>query len=111
MPTRGPLIFLDVDGVLHPLSERGFPLHADMQAILDRRDGDVVAGEFTEPCMKQLRRLVDAVQGTIVWSSTWRENERSLAAANAQVLCMTLGGREGASHAVRALGATLASLG
>lgn len=36
MVTR--VIFLDVDGVLHPLNPKGHPLHAEFGALLRRAD-------------------------------------------------------------------------
>lgn len=71
MPTA-PLVFLDVDGVLHPL-------------IVELRDGKLCDEHcFGAECMRQLKRIVDGTGAEIVLSSSWRQFEeprRRLAAA------------------------------
>ena len=78
------VIFLDVDGVLHPLGPNFLPCLAVPDELFARTDDElehceeegfvftVVAGEFVPPCMAQLKRIVDTTGATIVLSSTWR---------------------------------------
>ena len=82
-------ILLDVDGVLHPLSSNGMPLHAQRDQWLARaerenalddsgrrhdplRVAEVIPGEFHEPCMAALGRVVRRTGAQIVLTSTWR---------------------------------------
>ena len=58
------IIFLDVDGVLHPPSGRG------------RR------GHFREECMRALKRLVEGGEAKCVLSSTWRLHEKTTMKVN-----------------------------
>ena len=87
------VIFLDVDGVLHPLNERGFPLEADYDELMERGDyitgsapvAPVVEGEFLSHCMERLRVIVESTGANIVLSSTWRETPDQLAAVDEQL--------------------------
>jgi hypothetical protein len=89
------LVFLDVDGVLHPLSERGLPAEADVDDLVRRADEEdalpagaplrVCAGEFLPRCLAVLRRVVDEAGADIVLSSTWRESPHGVLAVNAQL--------------------------
>jgi hypothetical protein len=55
-----PILFLDVDGVLHPL-------------IVEYRDGKLDDSHcFAEACMQQIKRVVEATGAEIVLSSSWR---------------------------------------
>eukprot|EP00036_Acanthoecidae_sp_10tr_P016641 CAMPEP_0206297888 /NCGR_PEP_ID=MMETSP0106_2-20121207/6406_1 /ASSEMBLY_ACC=CAM_ASM_000206 /TAXON_ID=81532 /ORGANISM="Acanthoeca-like sp., Strain 10tr" /LENGTH=187 /DNA_ID=CAMNT_0053728571 /DNA_START=123 /DNA_END=686 /DNA_ORIENTATION=- len=83
------VVFLDVDGVLHPLNAKGHPANASLDALVARADAEathsddevwefpVVAGEFGVPQMTQLARAVAASGAAIVLSSTWREGTAS----------------------------------
>jgi hypothetical protein len=80
------IVFLDVDGVLHPL-HRHLPRDASLADLSARVDedlargdiepdyvGGVVTGEFERECMANLRDLVARVPGCrLVLSSSWRE--------------------------------------
>jgi hypothetical protein len=96
------VIFLDVDGVLHPLSPNHLPLHADPADLSARADEElaeaihpkqdalspitrVVEGEFLPECMKELKRIVDMCGASIVLSTTWRETEAGRAAVKQQL--------------------------
>ena len=82
---QAPILLLDVDGVLHPLGSNSLPAQCSLDELsartdegLERQDEEgyvtrAVSGEFTEPCMTALRRVVDATSCRIVLSSTWRE--------------------------------------
>ena len=70
-------------GVLHPLNERGYPLHADLSDLIARAEENesvpppttsrVCQGEFHAPNMASLQRLhTDSGHPAIVLSSTWR---------------------------------------
>ena len=78
------VIFLDVDGVLHPLGENFLPLHANLEDLVARTDEElsstqteiptrVVEGEFMSECMAELKYIVDTHNVGIVLSTTWRE--------------------------------------
>ncbi|CAJ1335341.1 unnamed protein product [Effrenium voratum] len=62
-PKASRLLFLDVDGVLHPLQVR-------------MGEGKVDTSHcFAAPCMAQLRRVVAETQAELVISSSWRRFE------------------------------------
>ena len=84
------IIFLDVDGVLHPLGPNHLPLTSTLDDLSSRTDEElalldqplilqdlfttrVVEGEFTQKCMSNLKDLCSRNPGAlIVLSSTWR---------------------------------------
>ena len=92
-------IFLDVDGVLHPLTPKGHPVGADIIDLCDRSDEEMAADarkdasfvtrvlptEFKRSHMEQLKRIVDATGAEIILSSTWREMPSSYAAVTQQL--------------------------
>ena len=58
-----PVIFLDVDGVLHPL-------------VVEFRDGKLSDEHLFRPdCMRNLKRIVDETGAELVLSSSWRQFE------------------------------------
>jgi hypothetical protein len=81
-------IFLDVDGVLHPIGEPPFltPLEADWDDVTNRADESIAnaddpqhvtrvcKGEFTAPCMAALQRAVVTADASIILSTTWRRS-------------------------------------
>ena len=63
MEAPRPVVFLDVDGVLHPL-------------VVGFKDGRL--GEehlFAPGCMRLLKRIVDETGAELVLSSSWRQFE------------------------------------
>jgi hypothetical protein len=57
------VVFLDVDGVLHPL-------------MVEFRDGKLSDEHlFKEECMRYLKRIVDETGAELVLSSSWRQFE------------------------------------
>jgi len=94
-PSERPdkVIFLDVDGVLHPLNDRGLPAEVKYDELIERGNyisgsadvAPVLEGEFLLDCMKQLRTLVETTGAALVCSSTWRETPDELAAVNQQL--------------------------
>jgi hypothetical protein len=91
-----PVIFLDVDGVCHPLAPSGHALFADMKALTLRAEqeldlpedaeGAVVPGEFTDDCMRALSGCIGQLGSVrIVLSSTWRETAPQRRAVNRQL--------------------------
>ena len=89
-----PVVFLDVDGVLHPLNERGFPLLAELSDLIARNEegektpevaSRVCDGEFHTPCMQALQRLHASTQAHFVLTSTWRQAANDVAAVNGQL--------------------------
>lgn len=94
-------LFLDVDGVLHPLNEKHLPAEADYEHILARGQGSgntidpetgvktaiVLDGEFLPRCMRALKRIHDdaGIPIKIVLSSTWRETPEGRHAVNKQL--------------------------
>jgi len=89
-----PVIFLDVDGVCHPLRPSGHALHASMEALTARAEAEwdladgatasTVQGEFTDDCMAALAKCVHSSNARIVLSSTWRETAPQRRAVEAQ---------------------------
>eukprot|EP01063_Lacrimia_lanifica_P001226 TRINITY_DN10588_c0_g1_i1.p1 TRINITY_DN10588_c0_g1~~TRINITY_DN10588_c0_g1_i1.p1 ORF type:complete len:283 (+),score=58.26 TRINITY_DN10588_c0_g1_i1:96-851(+) len=81
------IVFLDVDGVLHPLAENHLPRDACVEALCARVDEEtarsdeeplydygVVDGEFTEENMACLTAVFARVpQARVVLTTTWRE--------------------------------------
>lgn len=76
------VVFLDVDGVCHPLGPNGLPLHAAVADVMARGEAPeppcdgiapVVKGEFDVECMQPLRCAIEASGASLVISSTWRE--------------------------------------
>ena len=93
-----PVVFLDIDGVVHPLGSNYLPLYASKDALMERADrelsmseadlethtSEVVKGEFIPPCMRALAEALEASGAAVVLSSTWRETghqRRCVAAA------------------------------
>jgi len=74
-PAKGSrrLLFLDLDGVCHPLRMR----------VLQAGDSVDTSHCFNTACMAQLRRVVVATGAQLVLSSSWRAFEHSRAAAAA----------------------------
>ena len=84
------IIFLDVDGVLHPLNEKHLPKGVPLSALVERGENDecgfpVLEGEFIERCMYALKKIVDGSGADIVLSSTWREDKCGRDAVNEQL--------------------------
>lgn len=98
--STGPIsvIFLDVDGVLHPLSPKGLPDGATLEELVARQDhedahaadplyvAETLPSEFKADRLALLKRLVDATGAKIVLSSTWRETRSQTLAVNARLL-------------------------
>lgn len=92
------MVFLDVDGVLHPLSPKGLPDGATLAELVTRQDredahaadphyvAETLPSEFRADRLAQLKRLVDATGAKIVLSSTWRETSSQTLAVNARLL-------------------------
>ena len=67
-----PFVVLDVDGVLHPLSEKGLPVNAAFEDLSKRADEELeddgsciftaVAGESQQHELRTDRRLQSAVE-------------------------------------------------
>jgi len=62
------ILFLDVDGVLHPYSARDNEEH-----------------QFRQDCMQRLKRIVDETGCKVVLSSAWRHSARDTAIVNRQL--------------------------
>ena len=82
------VIFLDVDGVLHPLGANHLPLGANMDDLSARIDEQQLEAneksatyvtrtlrgvEFLDEHLAQLRRIVTATGAEIVLTTTWRQ--------------------------------------
>jgi len=90
-----PVIFLDVDGVCHPVKPSGHALYASMDALVARCEAEAelpedatastVEGEFISECMGALAKCVHSTSARIVLSSTWRETAPQRRAVEAQL--------------------------
>ena len=93
-------IFLDVDGVLHPLNEKQLPALVKPEDLFKRvqeedelgeslKTLDVLEGEFMPDIMLRLSKLIKEVskngEVTIVLSSTWRESLPRREAVNSKL--------------------------
>ena len=93
-------IFLDVDGVLHPLNEKQLPALVKQDDLFKRvqeedelgeslKTLDVLEGEFMPDIMLRLSKLIKEVskngEVTIVLSSTWRESLPRRKAVNSKL--------------------------
>ena len=93
-------IFLDVDGVLHPLNEKQLPALVKPEDLFKRvqeedelgeslKTLDVLEGEFMPDIMLRLSKLIKEVskngEVTIVLSSTWRESLPRRKAVNSKL--------------------------
>ena len=93
-------IFLDVDGVLHPLNEKQLPALVKQEDLFKRvqeedelgeslKTSDILEGEFMPDIMLRLSKLVKAVSKNgkvaIVLSSTWRESLPRRKAVNSKL--------------------------
>eukprot|EP00756_Hemistasia_phaeocysticola_P063706 Hpha_TRINITY_DN7181_c0_g2::TRINITY_DN7181_c0_g2_i1::g.29787::m.29787 len=83
------VIFLDIDGVMHPLGTDFLPSEASPADLMARVEagewGRVVPGEFLPRCLAELRRVVMESEARLVLSSTWRETQEQRDAVNAQL--------------------------
>lgn len=93
------ILFLDIDGVLHPLTSSSLPLHASLTDLVARVDLDLqhgdeeeymsptVSGEFMPLNMAHLSRIIKETNAEIVLSSTWRTTNYQYRAAVYQLKC------------------------
>ena len=92
-----PIIFLDIDGVVHPLASSGHALLVPMEELTRRADaellqasedaiGEVLEGEFVPACMRPLAACAAAVGAKLVLSSTWRETPAQRRAVDRQLI-------------------------
>ena len=81
-------IFLDIDGVVHPLNAKHIPAKADYDAWLNRAQSahitEVIDGEFLPEHMALVKKIANDTDAQIVLSSTWRETPEDLAAVKKQ---------------------------
>ena len=93
-------IFLDVDGVLHPLNEKQLPALVKKEDLFQRvqeedelgerlKTSDVLEGEFIPEIMLRLSKLIKEMSKNgdvnIVLSSTWRESLPRRKAVNSKL--------------------------
>ena len=74
---EGPLIFLDIDGVLAPFGGRAPPGPPPQRAA--KLDADAAFAPFDERCVERLAAIVAATDATIVLSSSWRARADAVA--------------------------------
>lgn len=91
------VIFLDVDGVLHPLTQEFRPVGSTMTELSIRAEDEsansgregyqfpVCSGEFSKECLERLASIIRETGASIVLSSTWRETPWQTAAVNRQL--------------------------
>ena len=91
-----PTIFLDIDGVCHPLKPSGHCLRASMDALAARADAEMdlpedavastITGEFEPENMRALAACAQQCGARFVLSSTWRETAPQRRAVDAQLI-------------------------
>ena len=103
------VIFLDVDGVLHPLGANHLPLGANIDDLSARIDEQQLEAnetsatyvtrtlrgvEFLDEHLAQLRRIVTATGAEIVLTTTWRQQgcDRRAVLRRCGLLGVTRGG-------------------
>ena len=74
---EGPLLFLDIDGVLAPFGGRAPPGPPAQRAA--KLDADAAFAPFDERCVERLAAIVAATDATIVLSSSWRARADAVA--------------------------------
>lgn len=91
------LLFLDIDGVLHPLAPNSLPLLANLDELSARVDLEIthghepdfisppVSGEFQQENMLQLCRIVACTCAELILTSTWRATSYQRRAAVTQL--------------------------
>ena len=86
------IIFLDIDGVVHPLNEKHLPSLVNYDELINRcmteddmDDIEVLNGEFCDLQMAFLLEIINATSAKIVLSSTWRETEKGRRAVHQQL--------------------------
>ncbi len=94
--TSPPTIFLDIDGVCHPLKPSGHCLRASMDDLAARADAEIdlpedatastVPGEFEAENMRPLASCVKRSGARLILSSTWRETAPQRRAVDAQLV-------------------------
>ena len=92
------IVFLDIDGVLHPVGDNNLPLYASLEDLVARTDSDLdcddtdpnyisppVKGEFVQENMRAFKHLIEVTRPSIVLSTTWRTKVYSIRAIERQL--------------------------
>lgn len=73
------VIFLDIDGVVHPANQAAF-IHG-LASAMPPQLLSMIDGCFRPQCLDRLKRVIDKTNALVVLSSTWRETSDLLAQA------------------------------
>lgn len=73
---RRCVIFLDIDGVVHPANQPAFI--SSICDVIPTQCLNLIDGCFRPQCLDRLKKIIDKTNALVVLSSTWREKSNLL---------------------------------